>query len=298
MGLRTPPQTVSKAVELLSSGHRVYSLYAASRGKLPLVAKATAVKIARLLKEGKLSFLLDEARPSRAISAAYPALDETEAGRVARLQGQEQIAAEEVAEYMAGGDFALREEARNDPDRFHRYEVLDGLPSVDWTLAGLESAGIPEDKVLGILLEHDELQVRRVGAKITAYGVDSSGKGTSERPYALNFPGLERYVALHYLVHFALRVRNREGVPFALLDKAAKLYAKGVLSYDNRLQAGGEDIVRYEIWRGRDYLEAYFKAQERLRATMKRRERFRAEIRSVVDSIGGTTAVAVTGKEE
>ncbi len=72
-----------------------------------------------------------------------------------------------------------------------------------------------------------------------------------------DFQGIDRYVALHYLVQFAA---DHEQAPYALLERAATLAAKGILGLDNRLRAAGFNLIRYEVWRGQDYLDAYLEA--------------------------------------
>ena len=95
-----------------------------------------------------------------------------------------------------------------------------------------------------------------------------------------DFRGIDRYVALHYLVQFAV---DHEQAPYALLERAATLTAKGKLELDNRLEKAGENLVRYEVWRGQDYLDAYFEATKRYYGTKRQRDRLDAEVKALLD---------------
>ncbi|MQF67252.1 hypothetical protein FIM07_02275 [SAR202 cluster bacterium AD-802-F09_MRT_200m] len=158
----------------------------------------------------------------------------------------------------------------------HRLAVIDALPSVFWSIKSLEEANIPRDRALGLLSEYDELHLKQVSATVTEYG-----EGPPRRKVE-DFRGIDRYVALHYLVYFTEMYQE---APFSLLERAATLLAKGLLELDNRLKNAGENLVRYEVWRGPQYLQAYVDATKRYFGTKGRRDRFEKETRALISGI-------------
>ena len=77
---------------------------------------------------------------------------------------------------------------------------------------------------------------------------------------------------------------DHEQAPYALLERAATLNAKGDLGLDNRLQAAGFNLVRYEVWRGQDYLDAYLEATKRYYGTKRQRDRLEGEAKALLES--------------
>jgi len=90
--------------------------------------------------------------------------------------------------------------------------------------------------------------------------------------------------ALPGLVHGNVPTRAFQA-SFSLLERAATLLAKGLLELDNRLKNAGENLVRYEVWRGPEYLQAYVDATKRYFGTKGQRDRFEKETRSLIAGI-------------
>ena len=147
-------------------------------------------------------------------------------------------------------------------------EIAKKLPHIDWTYAGLEKAGVPQQLILNILYEFDQLDIWH-GSNAEEDMISVSKRGIS------GFKGLERYVSLHYLVSFC---ESNTEAPFELLEIAAALTAKGILGLNNGLKAKGCDIVRYQIWRGHSHVEAYFKSLQRFRGTKRQKERLMEQL--------------------
>ena len=63
---------------------------------------------------------------------------------------------------------------------------------------------------------------------------------------------------------------------------AADLCAKGILGQNNRYTSAGEDLLRYEAWRGAEYQRTYFKALERYYGTKRALERFRTQVQAAI----------------
>ena len=66
--------------------------------------------------------------------------------------------------------------------------------------------------------------------------------------------------------------RQADNPPYKLIDMAAMTYAKGLIDRNLFLQRAGEGIVRYQVWRGPQFLGAFVKAQ---RPTSREHERLR-----------------------
>ncbi len=242
LGLTIPPDTVREAASHLVTRNSLYSLY---QGKSALVAKATATKIRHLFREGKLRFLLD--RPPE-----FVAIDRL-------VENAPKVAADSPPAPLAPPTYWLGvhpKVAREELDYFNqnadpvtkaRWErtsqILGRLPDVDWSVGYLEAARIPKEEVLALLSEYDRL-----------YASIFKPDGQTPISVIADRPGLLRFVNLHYLVSFS---GANPGAPFDVVNRAAELYAQGLLWHNSGLQRIGLDILRYEIWRGGDYLRAF-----------------------------------------
>lgn len=270
LGLRTDPATVRSVVSHLSQRKSQYALY---KGTVAVVSKVTARKIKRLWEEGKLSFLLDLPLAEKTIRQVFPLLAETDEQRRAREESEEQEnIREEIEALKVPG---ARATDWDDPFRFARLKLVRGAEQLvleaEWSIAGLEVAGVPQSQVLGLLLEYDALHIKRIVAEIH--------RSPPSEEWMMDFPGIDRYMALHYLVDFQ---RRHPGAPFEVVSIAADLCAKGILVQNNRYISAGEDLLRYEAWRGPEYQRAYFKALERYYGSTRALERFRAKVQAAM----------------
>jgi hypothetical protein len=73
--------------------------------------------------------------------------------------------------------------------------------------------------------------------------------------------------------------------PFKYVKPASVLYARGLIARDVSICTYGENILRYEIWRGEKHREAYNKSLRRYRKTPKARARLEAEIDALLKGI-------------
>ena len=283
IGLRTEARLVLIVVLHIKAGGSLYKLYERT---LPIVSKRTAEKIRRLYEDGKLDFLVEGTRAEQLLERLYPFTDETQGERQSReelrVQEDEVEILEHLREARPRGLEVVRDALGN-----HRIEVMDRLPTVEWNIKGLERANISQPRALKLLAEFDGLNMKRRQSVVT--DTDDIGK---KQTWLADFPGIDRYVALHYLAEFSAAHKN---APYRLLDKAATLTAKGSLELDNRLWAAGTNIVRYEIWRGPSYLEAYLEATKSFLGSKKRRQEFEQQIRSVLQETTSTEEVQPCG---
>ena len=274
LGLRVDPTFAGDVVRRIKKGDSLYSIYTED---LPLVSKRTAEKIRKLYEQGDLDFLLNNfIDPIPLIDQLYPFTQESHEERHRREIAQEREDLTDAREWVAAVDIeggGLSPEL--DGNGYYRMAVIDQLPKFDWNIRGLTSANIPPEFVLKLLSEFDELQFQRVGSQVNTYE-----EGEGRRQWMGDFSGIDRYVALHFLVKFTAQHAE---APYTLLERAATLRSKGVLGSDGRLQAAGVNIVRYEIWRGHDHLEAFLEATKRYYGTKRQRTRLEAEIRTILD---------------
>ena len=277
LGLRTPEDNVRKAVRRLEAGASKYSIYMEpdpqrTDGK-GWISKATLEKIKKLWTKGELDFLLLEVDPTEFIDAVYPLTMESHEERTDRVSARERSDTPEVLE--ASRSNPSMDLGSLDDLGIHRLAVIDALPSISWSIKGLEEANIPSDRALILLSEYDQLDIKRVSSVVTEYGEEP-------KRWIKDFRGIDRYVALHYLVLFTEMYQDAS---FSLLERAATLLAKGLLELDNRLKNAGENLVRYEVWRGPQFLHAYIDATKRYFGTKGQRDRFEKETRSLIAGI-------------
>ena len=277
LGLRTPEENVRKAVRRLEAGASQYSIYMEPDPQRTdgtgWISKATLEKIKKLWTKGELDFLLLEVDPTEFIDAVYPLTMESHEERTDRVSARERSDTPEVLE--ASRSNTSMDLGSLDDLGIHRLAVIDALPSISWSIKGLEEANIPSDRALILLSEYDELDIKRVSSVVTEYGEEP-------KRWIKDFRGIDRYVALHYLVLFTEMYQDAS---FSLLERAATLLAKGFLELDNRLKNAGENLVRYEVWRGPEYLQAYVDATKRYFGTKGQRDRFEKETRSLIAGI-------------
>ena len=277
LGLRKPIETVREVIRRLDAGDSQYSMYTEPDPQRTdgggWISKATVEKINKLWTKGELDFLLLEVDPTEFIDAVYPFTKESHEERTGRVSARERSDSPEVLE--ASRSNPSMDLGSLDDLGIHRLSVIDALPSISWSIKGLEEANIPSDRALILLSEYDELDIKRVSSVVTEY---------KEEPkrWIKDFRGVDRYVALHYLVLFT---EMYQPAPFSLLERAATLLAKGLLELDNRLKNAGENLVRYEVWRGPQFLHAYIDATKRYFGTKGQRDRFEKETRSLISGI-------------
>lgn len=130
LGLRLQVDIVREAVQRLKNGESVYSLYGRSDH---IMAKATALKIRSLWKQGELSFVLD-------VSSEIAMLEEASKDAVL------------VGDPLGGSTLAKLVDV---PKRVK--ELQPQLPKLDWAVEVLERAGIEVDEALAMMSERDAL---------------------------------------------------------------------------------------------------------------------------------------------
>jgi len=219
IGIRTPVDVVRQAVQRLKNGESVYALH---NGRVRLLSKVTATKIAKLNNEGKLGFLLDS-RPyieaaENAISSANDAM-----GLVIPIG-------------------MLDPKGSRDQLTERILEIVPRLPQIDWNIEYLESVGIPSPEGLAILVE-----------------VDSFFEKMSQSP---DRDAFARYVGHHYLVDFCRQENERKNsTPYELIKLASVTCAHGIIDNNQFLMKAGRGILSYQIWRGPQYIRAFDQAQ-------------------------------------
>lgn len=119
--------------------------------------------------------------------------------------------------------------------------VLADLPEVEWDVGALKTYGLETEQALSLMLRHDELEQRR-------------GEWKSS--------DLRKYVEYQLLIDFMRRHQDRSHRPplfFAQLAAEAK--AAGIVDNNRALRQIGENIIRYQVWHGGPYREAFERAK-------------------------------------
>ena len=119
--------------------------------------------------------------------------------------------------------------------------VLADLPDVDWSIGALKECGIETGVALSLMLQHDELEQRKGQWKPA---------------------DLRKYVEAQLLVDFLMRHQDRlHRPPLVFAQLAAEAKAAGIVDNNHALRQIGENIIRYQVWHGGPYREAFEQAQ-------------------------------------
>ncbi|MEE9247414.1 MAG: hypothetical protein V3U79_01800 [Dehalococcoidia bacterium] len=167
----------------IKAGHSLYRLYAIESS---IASKKTAEKIRKLYEEGKLDFLVEGTRPEELLERLYLFTDESHQERQSREKLRVQEDQEEILEHLSGArPPALAEE--RDTLGYHRMEVIDRLPTVEWSIKGLEKANIFQPRALELLAEYDGLHMKRLQSR-----VDHTDDDSTVRRWMADFRGIDR----------------------------------------------------------------------------------------------------------
>ena len=119
--------------------------------------------------------------------------------------------------------------------------VLADLPEVEWDVGALRAGGLETEQALSLMLQHDELEQRKAEWKPA---------------------DLRKYVEDHLLVDYLLRYRDRLQKPPVWAAKlAAQAKAEGMVDNNRVLREIGDNVIRYQVWHGGPYREAFEQAQ-------------------------------------
>ena len=93
-----------------------------------------------------------------------------------------------------------------------------------------------------------------------------------------------RYVELHHYVSWRAQDLNRtHTAPHEIISLAARSYAKGDVDNNEYLRSVGRDIMRFQVWRGPEFLAAFNKVQApTIELRDKRRPQWERELKSVL----------------
>ena len=227
--IRVDVEVVHEAVQRLRNGGSVYSLHS---GYLPLVAKATAKKIRDLWKEGKLSFLFD-IRP------------DFEAAQQAGIE------VADVSPVWLEDRFMDSHESEDIQDRIKKQleEYIKGQPKFEWDIETLETIGIPLETALEHMVEREILFDRQAPYIIG---------GRSD----WRLLDLQRWIEIDWTIRTCLKQSEKEHcAPFEFIELVAATFAKAYVNNNRFLMRTSGNILRYQVWRGPKFVEAFKRAQ-------------------------------------
>ena len=260
LGVFTPPGVVMTIVLHLKSGGKQNQLYPAT------ASNKTVLKIKKLLDAGELDWMTEELSRlnlllERTLFKMVEASDEDQVKIIREIKGWE------IHKDDGLGSFRLQ----------ITEEAEDPLRGWGWSISNLERIGIPLKDALGILQEYDGLLMVRESSVVIG----------SDYAYLLKFRGFERYLYLNHLVYLMEKYPKAR---YKYVLTATTLYTRGVVSddytSDDSIKTAGEDILRYEVWRGGGYEEAYYKSLKRYKRTPKRNAQLRDQIDSLLKGNG------------
>ena len=156
-------------------------------------------------------------------------------------------------------------------------EAEESLKDFGWSVTNLVGIGIPLEDTLGMLQEFDRLLMTRESSEVIEF--DAAG---NDYTFLRKFRGFEQYLYLNHLVYLMQKYPNN---PLEHYATATTLYTRGVVASDDSIKTAGEDILRYEISRGEEYLEAYYESLKRYKRTPKRNRELRDQIDHLLNSV-------------
>jgi len=263
---------VMDVIRLLQSGksqYRIYNKtynYETRRWEKPIASNNTVLKIKKALDAGELDWMTDELNT---------VLDEME-----KASDEDQI------ENIVKKALEQRGWERRKDDGFGQFrerivkEAEESIKDFGWSVTNLVRIGIPEYKILGMLQELDTLTMARENA-IHGSGTWSPEKNSKTTWYLRKFPGFERYLRILHLVYLMQKYPNN---PIAYYITATDIYTRGVIANDDAIKTSGEDILRYEIWRKGQYLDAYNESLKRYKRTPKRIRELSDQIKALLST--------------
>ena len=269
--------TVMEIIRLLQSGKSQYQIYNPPHWETPLASNNTIIKIKRALKAGELDWMTDEL--NTVLNEMEKASDEDQQKNYGLTGEGYRI---EILESLKDWKFKKDDGFGEDRERIAKEAEL-SLKDFGWSVTNLVRIGIPLEDTLGILEELDTLTMARENA-IHGSGTWSPDENSETTWYLRKFQGFKRYLHLHHLVYLMQKYPNND-TPHNHYDTATALYTKGVLSDDDSIKTAGEDILRYEVWRGGEYLKAYNKSLRRYKRSAKRNRELSDQIKGLL-SIG------------
>ena len=241
MTIFKPPQVVIAIVDHLRSGGKQSDLYNGFKKKVEdkfgnflrndytarMASNHTVWKIKKLLDAGEFDWLL------------------------ALMDNDER----------ASIDTAFNAMVKSSDDGWGKYRLEvtqkaeERLKDFGWSLSNLKGIGIPSEEALPIVHEYDRLSMARKNS------MDGVLEGDGEVIWYLRkFQGFDRYL---YLNHHEYLMQNYPSNPIDHYATATALYTRGVIASDDSLMTAGEDILRYAISRGGEYLTAYKESLKR-----------------------------------
>jgi hypothetical protein len=269
----TPPEVVMMIVQHLKADGKQNVLYKANP---PLASNHTILKIKKLLDAGKLDWVTDElASLNLLLDGMEKASDEDLARNIMEMarRGWEIYKDDDL------GEFRLR----------ITKEAEESIKDFGWSVTNLVGIGIPLEDTHGMLQEYDGLVMT---CESSVHGVS---KGYDEYTWYLRkFRGFEQYLYLNHLVYLMQKYPNNPPEHYAA---AAALYTRGVVSSDDSIKTAGEDILRYEISRGGEYLKAYKESLKQYKRTPKRNRELSDQIDHLMKTtipLSGTTTPVIS----
>jgi hypothetical protein len=236
MGLRTPVEQVLLVAARLERGEPLYPLYTAqvSKGEeKPRINKRTALKIKRLWEAGRLKFLFE--KPEETVLRGTAALAQA-------LLHAVSIARVPSSRFVPVSPFETVK-----LERERRKCIIEALPQHDWSVIGIEKAGIEPWMAIHLLKMYDILKDQVDEALLAAESDDTA---------LLSRELVTWYVQLHYMVQFHKDCLP-EVPPGSAIAWASSWFAEGVTADNEWLMQLGKNVMRYAIWRGDEHAQAF-----------------------------------------
>ena len=95
---------------------------------------------------------------------------------------------------------------------------------------------------------------------------------------------LLRCAELHYVAQLSAEQAGRlHPAPYAIVKVAARYMARDSALLENGLGELGRDIIRYQVWRGRLFLDAFKESYDVGRRSRRFRDTFASELTAALD---------------
>jgi hypothetical protein len=136
-----------------------------------------------------------------------------------------------------------------------------------WSITNLGNIGIPLKEAITTLFEYERLNLARMKAEssITIFKDYANGEELLDEAtdiatttyYLKKFRGFAQYLEVLWRIVLARRYPDA-GYP--RIKVAATLYTQGKLAGEQSIPRAAEGFLRYEIWRGEEYRNAFIES--------------------------------------
>lgn len=235
LGIRLEPKAVKYVVTRLYEGFSKASIYDEDPRQ---ASKKTVEKIEHLLKQEKLNWILDEEVELKQLEELGQILAPLDTS-ASQLDGSKTGTGYPIFKMPRDIDRGVLEGAfRTGLDVYENRwnQIVDSVPSVEWSLNTLLGVGIKESTALDILSRRD--------------------KAMWDLAKKTNFKTMHEVISLYFLVDFYRSLGQSEYFPHYVIEWAGEYYAEGLINNNELVKNLAKGVIKYQAWRSDKHYKA------------------------------------------